>query len=37
MIALKVPDRYLLRGAVGGALVIEAFVLGHEYMQRVKQ
>lgn len=34
MMALKVPDKYLLRGAVGGALVIEAFVLGHEYMQR---
>lgn len=34
MLALGVPDRYLLRGAVGGALVIEAFVVGYEYLQR---
>lgn len=34
LLILRVPDRYVIRGAAGGALAIEAFVLAHEWMQR---
>jgi hypothetical protein len=36
LLVLKVPDKYVVRGALGGTLAIEAFVLAHEWMQRTK-
>jgi hypothetical protein len=34
LLVLKVPDKYVVRGAIGGTLAIEAFVLAHEWLQR---
>lgn len=32
--ALKIPEKYWIRAAVGGSLAIEAFVLAFEYSNR---